>query len=132
MEAFFAAVWQLTLLGQIVLSVGVCKHATDHGGEALGEGVAAKLDELHLRKIDLADWVLILNIDGYVGESTQGEIGYATAHGKPVRMLFHKTLMPRRLTPPEPDDYQSWDTVMAATREVVVALLAWGPEIKNA
>jgi hypothetical protein len=47
----------------------------------------AALDELHLRKIDLADEVLILNVNGYVGESTRNEIAYALAHKKPVRYL---------------------------------------------
>lgn len=42
------------------------------------------LDALHLRKIDLADRVLIVNPGGYVGESTSREIAYARAVGKPV------------------------------------------------
>ena len=40
------------------------------------------LDELHKRKIDLADQVLILNVGGYIGESTRSEIEYATKQGK--------------------------------------------------
>lgn len=87
MDAFHEAGWQLTLDGYIVLTVGVCKHAEDHGGEALGEEVAAKLDELHRRKIDLADWVFVLNVGGYIGESTRNEIKYATAHRKQVTYL---------------------------------------------
>jgi len=54
----------------------------DHQAEA--EGVAEKMDELHLRKIDLADKVLVVNINGYIGESTAREIVYAKAHAKPV------------------------------------------------
>ena len=42
MDAFFDEGWRETLEGRIVLSVGVCKHAEDHGGEALGPGVAAR------------------------------------------------------------------------------------------
>ena len=42
------------------------------------------LDALHLRKIDLADRVLIVNPGGYVGESTRREIAYARAAGKPM------------------------------------------------
>lgn len=87
MDAFHAAGWNHTLDGQIVLTVGVCKHAADHGGEALGQDVADKLDELHRRKIDLADEILVLNVDGYIGSSTQGEIEYAKATGKPVMYL---------------------------------------------
>jgi len=44
----------------------------------------AFLGELHLRKIDLADRVVVINPGGYVGESTQREIAYARAAGKPV------------------------------------------------
>ena len=42
------------------------------------------LDALHLRKIDLADRVLVVNPGGYVGESTSREIEYAHATGKPI------------------------------------------------
>lgn len=87
MDAFHASGWQLTLDGYIVLTVGVCKHAEDHGGEALGQDVADKLDELHKRKIDLADWVMVLNVGGYVGQSTASEIAYAKSRGKPVQYL---------------------------------------------
>ena len=90
MEAFFEAGWTETLAGKIVLSIGVCKQ-TDaeggHGGEMLGPEVVALLDELHLRKIDLADEVLILNLGGYIGESTRNELQYARRTGKPVRFL---------------------------------------------
>ncbi len=87
MDAFFRAGWQFTLDGEIVLSVGVCKHADHHGAEALGQDVADRLDELHLRKIDLADHVHILNVGGYIGESTRKELDYAIATGKPVTFL---------------------------------------------
>jgi hypothetical protein len=43
------------------------------------------LDDLHRHKIDLADEVLIVNPDGYIGDSTRSEIDYARARGKPVR-----------------------------------------------
>jgi hypothetical protein len=45
------------------------------------------LDELHLRKIDLADEALILNVGGYVGDSTAREIQYARLRGKQIRYL---------------------------------------------
>ncbi len=87
MQHFFEAGWQYTLDGYIVLSVGVCKHAEDHGGEKLGQDVADMLDELHLRKIDLADEVMILNVGGYIGESTQKELDYAKKLGKRIIYL---------------------------------------------
>lgn len=81
--------WRLTLEGKIVLSIGVLKHAPveHHLGEVLGQEVADFLDELHLRKIDLADEVLVLNVGGYIGESTTREINYAMIHGKIVTFL---------------------------------------------
>ena len=87
MDAFFDAGWRLTLDGHIILSVGVCKHAKDHGAEALGQDVADRLDELHLRKIDLADSVFVLNVGGYIGSSTRKEIAYAVSTGKPIEYL---------------------------------------------
>jgi hypothetical protein len=75
-----------------VLSVGFYPHAVDAAG-GHGEGVGhdsqqkVMLDELHKRKIDLADYVLVLNVGGYVGQSTRGEIDYALSHGKPVEYL---------------------------------------------
>lgn len=60
-------------------------HIESHGAEA--EGLKQQIDELHKRKIDLADEVLVLNIGGYIGESTRSEIDYALAHGKPVEFL---------------------------------------------
>ena len=52
----------------------------------LGEqsGTKEALDELHLRKIDLADEVFVINLDGYIGKSTKREIEYARGKGKPV------------------------------------------------
>lgn len=89
-STFFEKGWELTLQGIIVLSIGVTKH-TDadggHGAESLGPETVKLIDELHLRKIDLADEVLVLNVDGYVGQSTTKEIRYAIATGKNVSFL---------------------------------------------
>ena len=78
-----------TLRGNIVLTIG-CDTKAD--GTLLSEGqiTAAqkeRLDELHKRKIDLADEVYVLNKGGYVGESTRSEIQYALSTGKPIRWL---------------------------------------------
>lgn len=53
------------------------------------EGVKERLDELHLRKIDLADEVFIVNFNSYLGESTQNEVNYARQIGKPLRWFTH-------------------------------------------
>ena len=60
-------------------------HHNEYVGCTLEQKIA--LDELHKRKIDVADEILVLNVGGYVGSSTQGEIEYANRHGKPVRWL---------------------------------------------
>jgi hypothetical protein len=90
-DMFQAANYDLTMLGKIVLSVGFYPHSkAEHGhGEGVGHDSTEKvaLDELHKRKIDLADRVYVLNVGGYIGESTRGEIDYAIAHGKPVDYL---------------------------------------------
>ena len=76
--------------GKIVLSVGFYPHAqSEMHGEQVGISAEEKraLDELHKRKIDLADEVFVLNVGGYVGESTKSEIDYAQANDKPIRWL---------------------------------------------
>jgi hypothetical protein len=82
---------RLTLAGHIVLSIG-CDMRTDTElfadlpPDAIAD-IKTSLDELHKRKIDLADEALVLNIGGYIGNSTRAEIDYAVLHGKPVRFL---------------------------------------------
>jgi NTP pyrophosphatase (non-canonical NTP hydrolase) len=89
--AFRQANLQETLAGKIVLSIG-CDMRSDieifanMAPEELDQ-VKTGLDELHKRKIDLADEVLILNVGGYIGHSTRSELEYAIAHGKTVRYL---------------------------------------------
>ena len=45
------------------------------------------LDNMHKRKIDMADGIYVINVGGYIGESTRSEIEYAKAHGKEVKYL---------------------------------------------
>lgn len=88
-DAFRAAERRLALEGAIALSVGFFSHAEGGGDKetSLGAEVAAALDRLHLRKVDLADEVLVLNVGGYVGASTAREVEYARSLGKSVRFL---------------------------------------------
>ncbi len=98
MDTFFAAGWEETLADRIILSVGVCKYGpADHTGEWLGPETVKRLDELHFRKIDLADEVLILNVGGYIGESTRHELDYAYETGKIVRFWEPDKAPPRPL-----------------------------------
>jgi len=76
-----AANRDLTFAGSIVVAPGVFAHAESL---AITPEQKSALDALHLRKIDLADRVLVVNPGGYVGESTSREIEYARATGKPV------------------------------------------------
>lgn len=68
---------ELTLRGIIVLAPGEMNGSVTEDQKAV-------LDALHLRKIDLADRILVVNPSGYIGESTGREIAYARAAGKPV------------------------------------------------
>jgi hypothetical protein len=95
-EEFQRANYELTMAGMIVLSVGFFWNSPQLHGEGVGlpddedtrAAVKEALDELHLRKIDLADSVLVVSDEaGYVGESTTREIVYALDHGKPVKFL---------------------------------------------
>lgn len=90
-EAYQQANLEETMAGRIVLSVG-CDTKSDNelfADKSLGEleEIKMRLDYLHLRKIDLADEVLILNVDGYIGESTRRELQYAQQAGKKIRYL---------------------------------------------
>ncbi|GLV56333.1 hypothetical protein KDH_31740 [Dictyobacter sp. S3.2.2.5] len=84
-DAFKKANLQETLAGKIVLSIG-CDFQSD---DALGltEEDKARLDILHLRKIDIADEILVLNVGDYIGQSTSREIAYARERGISIRWL---------------------------------------------
>ena len=89
--AFQEANLRHTMAGRIVLSIG-CDLRSDHElwadkTDEQIETIKAELDELHKRKIDLADEVLVLNVGGYIGSSTRSEIEYAEKLGRPVRYL---------------------------------------------
>jgi hypothetical protein len=80
-----------TLAGKIVLSIGAASGTDDeHFGNLTAaeyDRVKADLDELHFRKIDMADEILVLNVGGYIGDSTRREVIYAVSNNKPVRWL---------------------------------------------
>jgi len=79
---------RLTLEGKIVLSIEiVTTQLREEDPQYANPEIKAMLDELHKRKIDLADEVLVLNVGGYIGDSTRSEIDYAHAHHKPVKYL---------------------------------------------
>lgn len=72
---------ELTYEGKIVVTVHLFTHADKF---PLLPETKKFLDRLHLRKIDLADRVFVINPGGYIGESTANEITYATRRGIPI------------------------------------------------
>ncbi|MGH7869654.1 MAG: hypothetical protein ACREP9_19005 [Candidatus Dormibacteraceae bacterium] len=96
-EAFQQANLRETIAGNIVLTVGCMTHSDSELNDIITPEIKVKLDELHKRKIDLADEVLILNVGGYVGESTYSELGYARLTNKTIRWLEEPSNELRRL-----------------------------------
>jgi hypothetical protein len=84
-EQFLEAQKRLTLEGNIVISVGLFGHSGDE--EVWAPGTKEMLDDMHKRKIDLADAIYVINVGGYIGTSTRSEIEYAKAAGKEVLYL---------------------------------------------
>ena len=91
-DEFMEVQKRLTLEENIVISVGLFGHSgDDEVWENMDEGTLTKtkemLDDMHKRKIDMADEIFVINVGGYIGSSTRSEIEYAKAAGKPVRYL---------------------------------------------
>lgn len=91
-DAFMQVQKRLTLEGNIVISVGLFGHSGDNEvWENMDEGTLTRtkemLDDMHKRKIDMADEIYVINVGGYIGSSTRNEIEYARRTGKIVRYL---------------------------------------------
>ena len=91
-DEFMKAQKDLTLKGNIVISVGLFGHSGDNEvWKNMDDGTVAKiktmLDDMHKRKIDMADEIFVVNVGGYIGESTRSEIEYAKSTGKVVNYL---------------------------------------------
>ena len=91
-DQFMDAQKRLTLEGNIVISVGLYGHSGDEEvWEGMDEGTLTRtkemLDDMHKRKIDMADGIFVINVGGYIGDSTRSEIAYAEAVGKKVSYL---------------------------------------------
>lgn len=83
---------KLTLEGNIVISVGLFGHSGDQEvWDGMDEGTLSKtkemFDDMHKRKIDMADEIFLINVGGYIGDSTRSEIEYAKVHGKKINYL---------------------------------------------
>lgn len=86
-DDFIRAQEELTLNGSIVLSVGLFGHADGKYNKEITPEVKLMLDDMHKRKIDMADEIFVINVGGYIGSSTASEIKYAQATGKPIKYL---------------------------------------------
>ena len=91
-DAFTEAQKRLTLERIIVISVGLFGHSGDFEvWDGMDEGTLSKtkemLDDMHKRKIDMADGIYVINVGGYIGDSTRSEIEYAKALSKSVDYL---------------------------------------------
>ena len=84
-EQFLEQQKRLTLEGNVVISVGLFGHSGDE--EVWKPGMKEMLDKMHFQKIDMADEIFVINVGGYIGESTKREIAHAEQTGKPVRYL---------------------------------------------
>lgn len=76
---------KLTLDGNIVISVGLFGHSGDN--EVWADNTKKMLDDMHKAKIDMADEIFVINVNGYIGDSTKSEIEYAKEKGKTIRYL---------------------------------------------
>ena len=74
---------ELTLQGNIVISVGCFGHA----GDSFTDEQKEMLDDIHKRKIDMADEIYVINRNHYIGASTRSEIEYAVANNKRIRYM---------------------------------------------
>ena len=84
-DAFIETQKRLTLEGNIVISVGLFGHSGDE--EVWAPGTKEMLDDMHKRKIDMADEIFVINVGGYIGSSTKSEIDYARKAGKKISFL---------------------------------------------
>ena len=82
-DEFMRVQKELTLKGYIAISVG----CFGHSGDIFTDEQKIMLDEMHKRKIDMADEIFVVNVGGYIGISTRSEIEYAEAHNKKVNYL---------------------------------------------
>ena len=84
-DEFLEVQKKLTLQGNIVISVGLFSHSD--GQENINEDTLKMLIDIHKRKIDMADSIYVINVGGYIGDSTRSEIEYAKSNGKEVKYL---------------------------------------------
>ena len=83
-DEILKAARELTLQGHIVLMPAIFEHADN---EELTPEDKVRLDNLHREKINMSDAIFVINKDGYIGESTFGEIDWADRMKKKIYFL---------------------------------------------
>lgn len=78
---------KLTLEGNIVFTPNFFETITK---EEINSKYKKMLDEMHKQKIDISNEIFVINVDGYIGESTKSEIEYAKEKGKNILYLQNK------------------------------------------
>ena len=89
-DEFIKAQKELTLKGNIVLTVGSFGHEDGEYNIPITEDLKIMLDDMHKRRIDMSDEIFVINKDGYIGSSTKSEIEYAKKTGKKINYLENK------------------------------------------
>ena len=83
-DEFMKVQEKLTLEGNIVLTPNFFNNIKK---EEIDETTKQMLDEMHKQKIDMSNEIYVINLGGYIGESTKNEIQYAKTKGKSIRYL---------------------------------------------
>ena len=79
---------KLTIMGKCILTPN---ELTRHGKDAYTKDEALMIDKMHKEKIKLSDAILVVNVNGYIGNSTNSEIEYAKLLNKEV--LYYTDLI---------------------------------------
>lgn len=74
---------ELTLNGNIVFTPNFFNNMSNH----IHLETKKMLDEMHRQKIDMSDEIYVINLGGYIGESTKAEIEYAKIRNKKISYL---------------------------------------------
>ena len=83
-DEFIKVQEKLTLDGNIVFTPNFFNNVRK---EDIDKKMKKMLDEMHKQKIDMSDEIYVINLGGYIGESTKEEIEYAKANGKKISYL---------------------------------------------
>ena len=83
-DEFLKVQEKLTLEGNIVFTPNFFNNIKK---EEITKELKKMLDEMHKQKIDMSDEIYIINVGGYIGDSTKSEIEYAKSKGKKVSYL---------------------------------------------